>query len=155
MVAERWAAQGGAGTISTAQVSAGLRSRARLDGDIALAVLPGVREAWERLVDDPARVEEVLVGLATSTTRGVLVPGYRPGPQLERVLRMGGMARTVTLGRVRYTSDGAGVQGAQTAVLVQAGRTNLLFEGDGGAVSLSEVNAVGMLKSLQEVYRPA
>jgi len=154
-LANVWAARGGSGAIAAGQVLGELRSRERLAGDISLAVLPGVRAGWERLLQDPSRVGKIMARLAASPERGVLVQGYRPGPQLERLLRMGGMARTVTMGRVRFTPDGDGVRSTHTAVLAQAGGTNLLFAGRRDAVSLAEVDAAEMLEQMREVYRAA
>lgn len=154
-VAQLWAAQGGHGAISPRQVSRELRRRDRRKGDIALVASPTVGASWDRLADDPARVERVMTGLAEAPDRGLLEPGYRPGPQLDRLLRMGGMARSFTLARTRFRDDGSGVMDERHSVLAQAGGANLGLTDEDGTVALVELDAAGQLALLGGVYRPA
>ena len=154
-LANVWASRGGAGQITSKLVADEICSGERLNGDISLALLSGVREGWERLAGDPARVEQVMQSMADDPSRGLLTPGYLPGPQLERLLRMGGMARTITLGSIRYAADGDGVTHHREVVIAQAGGAQLDFEADEDSLSLTEIKGEDILRRLREVFSNA
>ncbi|HNW91612.1 MAG TPA: hypothetical protein PKM88_01750 [bacterium] len=148
---ELWAKNGGA-AVSAAAFAAAFAQGGRLTGDYALATLPTVQLAWKELAGSPELLQATL---QTLITQGVLQANGAPGEQLARLLRMGVLARTITLGHTRFSADGKASERQQHAVLAQTGGTNLLFTGDRNVFAIREVQAMEMLNLLAQLWTPA
>lgn len=118
----------------------------RLQNDPAVGVLPAVRRAWVNLANRTDALAQIVQQLVA---RGVLVQGLLPGAALTRLLEMGGMTRTVTLGCGRLDDSGT----ARLATFVQAGGANLLMRAENGRLLLKEVQGGEMVHAIGDVLK--
>lgn len=132
--------------------AAELSKGGRLKSDYALVTMPAVQIAWRELAGNKQLLADTLRRL---TEQGVVQAGFLPGPQLARLLHMGVITRTITLGHTRFSADGKASARQQHAVLAQAGGVNLLFTGDRSAFAIREVHAPEMLSLLAQLWTPA
>jgi high-affinity nickel permease len=84
--------------------------------------------------------------------KGLFAPGIRPGPAAARLLEIGSITRTITLGGAVFDADGRAATDERTRVIVQAGGVNLLFDARGGMIRLEEIDGARMLEAMQEAF---
>jgi hypothetical protein len=130
-------------------LAAAIRSGARPKQDMAFGLLPDVKTAWEALATAPDRITAVADRL---DAKGLFAPGIRPGPAAARLLEIGSITRTITLGGAVFDADGRAATDERTRVIVQAGGVNLLFDARGGMIRLEEIDGARMLEAMQEAF---
>jgi hypothetical protein len=70
----------------------------------------------------------------------------------ERLLAVGSISRTVTLGGAVFDADGRRATDERTRVIVQSAGANLLFEARDGMIRLEEIDGARMLEAMKEAF---